>query len=273
MDARPRSRASGSSCSTGRTRSAATRAGRCCSPSTHLRGSARRDRPAARHDRGRAGPAVQRRVPPATRPASSCRSSVVEDARLEARHVRTTTPGCRGCMPLPNMPTPDTALVYPGTCLFEATNLSEGRGTTRPFELIGAPYVDYTLGRGAARRRRCRASRSARPTSRRRSPSTPTTVCGGVQLQVTDPRPFDADPHRRRDDRRARQAALRRTSPGAPRPDRTGSTSSPAPTRFRTMLDGGRHADEVVGGLAATRSPRSTHRRAQYLLYRGTARR
>lgn len=41
------------------------------------------------------------------------------------------------------MPTPDTALLYPRTCLFEATNLSEGRGTTRPFELIGAPYVDH----------------------------------------------------------------------------------------------------------------------------------
>ncbi len=44
-------------------------------------------------------------------------------------------------MPSVNMPTPDTALVYPGTGLFEGTNLSEGRGTTRPFELIGAPYL------------------------------------------------------------------------------------------------------------------------------------
>ncbi|MER5999546.1 DUF1343 domain-containing protein [Nonomuraea angiospora] len=45
-------------------------------------------------------------------------------------------------MPSVNMPTPDTALVYPGTGLFEGTNFSEGRGTTRPFELIGAPYAD-----------------------------------------------------------------------------------------------------------------------------------
>lgn len=44
--------------------------------------------------------------------------------------------------PSPNMPTPATALVYPGTGLFEGTNLSEGRGTTRPFETIGAPYLD-----------------------------------------------------------------------------------------------------------------------------------
>jgi uncharacterized protein YbbC (DUF1343 family) len=44
-------------------------------------------------------------------------------------------------LPSPNMPTVETAAVYPGNCLFEATNLSEGRGTTRPFELIGAPYI------------------------------------------------------------------------------------------------------------------------------------
>lgn len=45
-------------------------------------------------------------------------------------------------LPSPNMPTLDTAAVYPGACLFEATNLSEGRGTTRPFELVGAPWLD-----------------------------------------------------------------------------------------------------------------------------------
>lgn len=44
--------------------------------------------------------------------------------------------------PSPNMPTVDTAEVYPGNGLFEGTNLSEGRGTTRPFEWIGAPYID-----------------------------------------------------------------------------------------------------------------------------------
>lgn len=45
-------------------------------------------------------------------------------------------------MPSPNMPTVETAIVYPGGCLLEATNLSEGRGTTRPFEIVGAPFVD-----------------------------------------------------------------------------------------------------------------------------------
>ncbi|MCA9714096.1 MAG: DUF1343 domain-containing protein [Myxococcales bacterium] len=45
-------------------------------------------------------------------------------------------------MPSPNMPTLDTATVYPGQCLLEGTNLSEGRGTTRPFELFGAPWLN-----------------------------------------------------------------------------------------------------------------------------------
>jgi uncharacterized protein YbbC (DUF1343 family) len=45
-------------------------------------------------------------------------------------------------LPSPNMPTLDTATVYPGACLIEGTNLSEGRGTTRPFEILGAPWID-----------------------------------------------------------------------------------------------------------------------------------
>ena len=56
--------------------------------------------------------------------------------------------------PSPNMPTPDTARVYPGGCLIEGTNLSEGRGTTRPFEWVGAPWLDahaYAAALTAAR--------------------------------------------------------------------------------------------------------------------------
>jgi len=44
--------------------------------------------------------------------------------------------------PSPNIPTVDTAMLYPGTCLIEGTNLSEGRGTTKPFEWVGAPWID-----------------------------------------------------------------------------------------------------------------------------------
>jgi uncharacterized protein YbbC (DUF1343 family) len=45
-------------------------------------------------------------------------------------------------MPSPNMPTVDTAVVFPGTVYFEGTQISEGRGTTRPFEIVGAPFID-----------------------------------------------------------------------------------------------------------------------------------
>lgn len=47
-------------------------------------------------------------------------------------------------LPSPNMPTIDTAILYPGACMFEGTNLSEGRGTTRPFELLGATFTNET---------------------------------------------------------------------------------------------------------------------------------
>lgn len=72
--------------------------------------------------------------------------------------------------PSPNMPTPDTALVYSGTCLFEGTNLSEGRGTTRPFELLGAEGLDgrWAAAAGALGLPGCA---SGRRTSRRPSPS------------------------------------------------------------------------------------------------------
>lgn len=56
--------------------------------------------------------------------------------------------------PSPNIPTPESALMYLGTCIFEGTNLSEGRGTTTPFELVGAPFIDAGRLEAAMRRRR-----------------------------------------------------------------------------------------------------------------------
>lgn len=94
-------------------------------------------------------------------------------------------------MPSPNMPTLETAAVYPGTCVFEGTNLSEGRGTTRPFELIGAPFV--TPARLAAR-----LHAAGLPGVRfREAWFTPTfskhagKLCGGVQVQITDAGTFE----------------------------------------------------------------------------------
>ncbi|MFZ5519178.1 MAG: exo-beta-N-acetylmuramidase NamZ family protein [Candidatus Zhuqueibacterota bacterium] len=51
--------------------------------------------------------------------------------------------GLNWTKPSPNMPSPETALVYPGTCLLEACNVSEGRGTGKPFEMVGAPWLDH----------------------------------------------------------------------------------------------------------------------------------
>ena len=58
------------------------------------------------------------------------------------RAMRWAETGLHFVPPSPNMPTPDTALVYPGMCLAEGTNVSEGRGTCRPFEQFGAPWLD-----------------------------------------------------------------------------------------------------------------------------------
>ena len=110
----------------------------------------------AHHRRGRALPAARAR-------ARLRSSTVVADAGLATARCSGRTPACRGCAPSPNMPTPDTARVYPGGCLIEGTNLSEGRGTTRPFEWVGAPWLDaHAYADGADAPSGCRAS-SFRP--------------------------------------------------------------------------------------------------------------
>lgn len=88
--------------------------------------------------------------------------------------------------PSPNMPTVETAMVYPGMCVFEGTNLSEGRGTTRPFELVGAPFIDGVklaselnkLGLPGCRFRPA----YFKPSFDDHSGS----FCGGIQVHVTD---------------------------------------------------------------------------------------
>jgi uncharacterized protein YbbC (DUF1343 family) len=97
--------------------------------------------------------------------------------------------------PSPNMPTPETALVYPGMCLLEGTNLSEGRGTTRPFELFGAPWLDAARLAAALARERLPGvlfrPASFVPTWDKHAGSR----CHGVELLVTDAdafRPFRA---------------------------------------------------------------------------------
>ncbi|MCX4727518.1 DUF1343 domain-containing protein [Streptomyces sp. NBC_01306] len=163
--------------------------------------------------------------------------------------------------PSPNMPTPDTALVYSGTCLFEGTNLSEGRGTTRPFELLGAEGIDRRWAEAAnALELPGVAFREAyfAPVFSKFEGKT----AGGVQLHVQDRAAFDP----------VRTAigllvtAKKVWSGFAWRSDDwidklTGSA------QVRTMIDKGADTDEVVaawqGELAAFRSVRE-----RYLTYR-----
>jgi uncharacterized protein YbbC (DUF1343 family) len=112
-------------------------------------------------------------------------------------------------MPSPNMPTLDTAVVYPGTVLFEGTLLSEGRGTTRPFELVGAPWIDadrfaqqmQALGLPGVHFRPA----VFEPTFQKHAAQ----ACGGCQIHVTDRRTF-----RPVLTGVALMAALRRADPG-----------------------------------------------------------
>ncbi len=89
-------------------------------------------------------------------------------------------------MPSPNIPTLDTAIVYPGTVLFEGTVLSEGRGTTRPFELVGAPWIDADAFAAAMNALDLPGVyfRPAvfQPTFQKHAQQT----CGGCQIHVTD---------------------------------------------------------------------------------------
>ncbi|WP_030608577.1 exo-beta-N-acetylmuramidase NamZ family protein [Streptomyces fulvoviolaceus] len=171
------------------------------------------------------------------------------------------TSGLPWVPPSPNMPTADTALVYSGTCLFEGTNLSEGRGTTRPFELLGAEGID---GGWAAR-----ANELALPGVHfREAYFAPTfskfqgKTIGGVQIHVHDRVAYDPV----RTGIALLVTAKKVWSGFTWRADNwidklTGST------QVRTAIDAGAGTDEVVAGwqdeLTAFRRIRKN-----YLLYR-----
>lgn len=161
--------------------------------------------------------------------------------------------------PSPNMPTPDTALVYSGTCLFEGTNLSEGRGTTRPFELLGAEGIDRRWAEAANALElpgvRFREAYFAPTFSKFQG-----RTIGGVQLHVHDRESYDPV----RTGIGLLVTAKRVWNGFAWRPDNwidklTGSA------KVRAMIDAGAGTDEVVGAwqgeLAAFMSIRKRYLR------------
>src|SRR5882672_10560205 len=119
-----------------------------------------------------------------------CELQVVKMEGWERQHWLDET-DAPWVMPSPNIPTLDSATVFPGAVHFEGTQLSEGRGTTRPFELIGAPYVnpeEYArtlneMNLPGVFFRSC----IFRPTFQKHAG----TSCGGVQIHVTDRQAFE----------------------------------------------------------------------------------
>lgn len=93
--------------------------------------------------------------------------------------------------PSPNMPTTLTALVYPGGCLVEATELSEGRGTTRPFQLTGAPFIDPKALAGHLNGRGLPGVAFVPTYYRPQFQKHRGAVCAGVELLVTGARAFE----------------------------------------------------------------------------------
>jgi uncharacterized protein YbbC (DUF1343 family) len=169
--------------------------------------------------------------------------------------------------PSPNMPTVDTAVVYPGMCLFEGTNLSEGRGTTKPFEQVGAPFVEAhsltdqleELGLPGVRFRPVHFQPAAGKHAGR--------LCQGVQVHVLDRTTFPAV-------RVGLEvlAAIRRTWPAdfawhVPQTDTYNFDRLAGTDRIRLALDAGVPVAELMAdwedelaAFAALRDP--------YLLYR-----
>ena len=123
-------------------------------------------------------------LPPVDRPLDlDLQVVAMEGWRREMAFEETGLPWV---LPSPNMPTVETAFVYPGLCLLEGTNLSEGRGSTRPFEIVGAPFLDgHRLAADLAGMGLsgvvCRPL-TLRPTFHKFAGQ----PCGGIQLHVTD---------------------------------------------------------------------------------------
>ncbi|HKN54682.1 MAG TPA: DUF1343 domain-containing protein [Amycolatopsis sp.] len=170
--------------------------------------------------------------------------------------------GLSWVLPSPNMPTPDTALVYPGTGMFEGTVFAEGRGTTRPFEIIGAPGLDW--------RWREKLTELQLPGARFREVYFVPTfskfvnqTCGGVQVSITDAGAFDA----------IRTAVAMFVTAKALHPDKFAWRPDhyidllSGSDRLRTMIDSGAGVDEIIGSWQAELHEFDLKRR-RHLIYR-----
>ncbi|MEU4221769.1 DUF1343 domain-containing protein [Actinoplanes sp. NPDC026623] len=188
----------------------------------------------------------------------------VIDCRGWAGRLRAGDTDLPWVLPSPNIPTPDTALVYPGTGLFEGvSSLSEGRGTTRPFELIGGPGFDH--------RWRDRVAALNLPgVEFREAYFTPTfnkftnQLCAGIEVKVSDQAAYD--PIRTAVamlvEARGEAAFAWRVDGGT----RYWIDLLTGSSRLRTMIDAGATTDDVVGAWAGELAAFEARRRP-YLRY------
>jgi uncharacterized protein YbbC (DUF1343 family) len=165
-------------------------------------------------------------------------------------------------LPSPNMPTGDTALIYPGTCLFEGTVMSEGRGTCRPFEMVGAPNIDWHWAETLN-------TMNLPGVEFRENYYVPTfdkfvnQTCGGVQVHITDSRRIDA----------IRTAVAMIVTAKKLYPSIFGWTSNnyvdnlSGSDRLRTMVDAGASTEDIVGAWQGELAKFRTEREP-FLLYR-----
>jgi len=183
--------------------------------------------------------------------------------------------GLRWVKPSPNIMTLETAVVYPGACLIEGTNVSEGRGTERPFETIGAPYIDGTLLAEAMNGCRLRGvvfepvEFTPRDILRvTNDPKYENEACRGVLIKVTDRdafRPVVTGIHLLATLKKLYPADFRWRSPsrstGAYYIDLLAGTP-----RLREMVDAGEAPEKIIAALAAG-VENFMARRGKYLLY------
>src|SRR6202171_3643961 len=119
----------------------------------------------------------------------NCRLSILPMKNWE-RAMWFDQTGLPWVMPSPNMPTLDTATVYPGMCLLEGTNISEGRGTTRPFEIFGAPWFDQSALAAALNALELPGVQFIPTHFQPMFDKHSGKGCGGALLRVTDPSAF-----------------------------------------------------------------------------------
>ncbi|MBI4419098.1 MAG: DUF1343 domain-containing protein [Ignavibacteriales bacterium] len=163
--------------------------------------------------------------------------------------------------PSPNMRTLETAIVYPGSCLLEGTNLSEGRGTDRPFENVGAPFIDGKCWAEELNALKLPGVRFDAITFRPNASKHAGSECGGVKISVIDRKEFQPVKTGL-----ALLSTARRLYPSDFQWYRRSIDRLAGSVLVRTMIETGERSDRILD-LHAKRVEEFVRRRTSYLTY------